>query len=103
MKNKSGQEWSYFIEKDYYNREKDIHGVEQDVNNSGMWIRNSEYISQSKGTIDTYFILVFDASKSLKGDGFAKERETALDIINIITDSAFETQAKVDELDKSKK
>lgn len=103
LKGKSGKGRSYFINKDYYNPEKDIYGVEQDVNNNGMWIRNSEYISQSKGTIDTYFILVFDASKSLKGDGFAKERETALDIINIITDSAFETQAKVDELDKSKK
>ena len=85
---------SYFIEKDL---------VEQSVNDGGLWVKNSEYISQSKGSIDTYFILVFDASKSLKGDGFAKERQTAMDMIKVIRGSAIASETKVDDISNDKK
>lgn len=85
---------SYFIEKDL---------VTQSVNDNNLWIKNSEYISQSKGSIDTYFILVFDASKSLKGEGFADERKTAIDMIRVIRGSALESETKVDEIYTSKK
>ena len=84
---------SYFIVKDF---------VEQYVNDGGMWVKNSEYKSQSKGGIDTYFVLIFDASKSLKGDGFEKERQTAIKMINVISQGVLDSEQKVDKIESSK-
>ena len=84
---------SYFIVKDF---------VEQFVNDGGMWVKNSEYKSQSKGAIDTYFVLIFDASKSLKGEGFAKERETAMEMIKVISQGVLSAEQKVDKIENSK-
>ncbi len=78
---------SYFINKDL---------VEQSVDDRGLWLKNSEYSSQSKGAIDTYFILVFDASKSLSQMGFDSERRTALQMIKEITRGALDAEKKVD-------
>lgn len=67
-----------------------------------IWVKNSEYFSQSSGSIDTYFILVFDASKSLKGEGFADERKTAIEMIKVIRGSALESETKVDVVNTNK-
>lgn len=84
---------SYFIVKGF---------VEQYVNDGGMWVKNSEYESQSKGAIDTYFVLIFDASKSLKGEGFEKERHTAIKMINVISQGVLDSEQKVDKIENSK-
>lgn len=68
--------------------------VEQSVNDGGIWVKNSEYISQSKGTIDTYFVLVFDASKSL-GNEFEGERKTAMEMISIISKDVMNAEKMV--------
>ena len=78
---------SYFIKKEL---------VEQFVDDRGLWLKNSEYISQSKGAVDTYFILVFDASLSLSQRGFDSERSTALEMINTITNGVLDAEKKVD-------
>ena len=65
-------------------------------------MKNSEYKSQSKGGIDTYFVLIFDASKSLKGDGFEKERQTAIKMINVISQGVLDSEQKVDKIESSK-
>ena len=107
FEDRRGEVHSYYIDRNYryYDKKKDkeIEGVEQFVDNSGMWIKNSEYLSQAKGSIDTYFILVFDASTSLKEVEFANEREAAMEMISIITNSAVEAASNVDKLDKKKK
>lgn len=105
----------YFIVKDY---------VEQYVNDGGMWVKNSEYKSQSKGTIDTYFVLIFDASKSLlkyekdefgnykrdeygnliliRPTGFDQEVETAIKMINVISQGVLDSEQKVDKIESGK-
>ena len=95
---------SYFIAKGTYvdknGKEKDY--VEQYVNDGGMWVKNSEYISQSKGTIDTYFILIFDVSKSLKGQ-FEKEKEAAWEMIRVISQGVLDSEQKVDKIEGGEK
>ncbi len=90
----------YFIERNNEQDEKEY--VAQYVNDGGMWVKNSEYISQSKGTVDTYFVLIFDASKSLKGEGFAKEKETAMEMINVISNGLISNKQKVDKIESNK-
>ncbi|MBQ4476777.1 MAG: hypothetical protein II935_11380, partial [Bacteroidales bacterium] len=107
---------SYYIDKKL---------VAQSINDDGVWVKNSEYDSQSKGTIDTYFILVFDSSKSLlryekdkEGNfirddngnlrlitptGFDEEREAAREMINKITDGAFDSEKNVEEKNSDRK
>ena len=67
-----------------------------------MWVKNSEYKSQSTGAIDTYFVLIFDASKSLKGEGFDKERETAMEMIKVISQGVLSSEQKVDKIGSAK-
>lgn len=80
---------SYFIVKDY---------VEQYVNDGGMWVKNSEYVSQSKGNIDTYFVLIFDVSGSLKGQ-FEEEKEAAWEMIRVLSQGVLDSEQKVDKIE----
>lgn len=63
--------------------------VRQFYEEDGLWIVNSEYNSEKKVNMDTYFILVIDGSTSLDGRGgttteFDKEKEMAEKIIQLI-------------------
>jgi len=63
--------------------------VRQFYEEDGLWIVNSEYNTEKKVNMDTYFILVIDGSTSLDGRSgntteFDKEKEMAEKIINMI-------------------
>lgn len=63
--------------------------VQQFYEEDGLWIVNSEYYTEKKVNMDTYFILVIDGSTSLDGRSgatteFDKEKEMARKIINLI-------------------
>lgn len=73
--------------------------VGQYVSEGGVLVKNSEYASQSKGNVNTYFILIFDASKSL-GEEFASEKNTAIDMIKTISQGVMNSQNKLIESNK---
>lgn len=63
--------------------------VHQYYEEDGLWIVNSEYNTEKKVNMDTYFILVVDGSTSLDGRSgatteFDKEKEMAGKIIQLI-------------------
>jgi len=63
--------------------------VRQFYEEDGLWIVNSEYNTEKKVNMDTYFILVIDGSTSLDGRSgasteFDKEKEMAEKIINMV-------------------
>jgi len=63
--------------------------VQQFYQEDGLWIVNSEYNTEKKVNMDTYFILVIDGSTSLDGRSgatteFDKEKEMARKIIDLI-------------------
>ncbi len=68
------------------NGPKDVRQYYQD---NGLWIVNSEYNTEQFVTLDTYFVLVIDGSKSLDGQNgnmteFEMETGMASDIIEMI-------------------
>ena len=63
--------------------------VQQLYMEDGLWIVNSEYDTEKKVNMDTYFILVMDGSTSLDGRSgattqFDCEKAMAQKIINLI-------------------
>lgn len=84
---------SYYIDKNK---------TAQFVNDKGVLINNSEYDSQSKGAIDTYFIVVLDASRSL-GDDLKYEINTALQMVQTITQGAFDSERNVEDKNSDRK
>lgn len=95
---------TYFIVNNKENDDKEYvqQYVQQYVNGNEIRVKNSEYVSQSKGSIDTYFILVFDSSKSLKSEMFEKEKETAIEMIKVIMQGVLDAEQKVDVIENIK-
>jgi len=68
---------------------EEANDVRQFYEEDGLWIVNSEYNTEKKVNMDTYFILVVDGSTSLDGRSgatteFDKEKEMAEKIIQLI-------------------